>query len=78
MAMFATKRLSKELQKLQGHLPPGVTLVKADDFKEWLMDIRVLDPNPLYENEVYRLKFTFSKNYPIGKINPANLSTSNH
>jgi len=62
--MFA-KRLGKELSKMQGHLPPGIELIKVEDFKEWLVDLRVLDQNPLYENEVYRLKFTFSKNYPI-------------
>ncbi|KAI9812411.1 MAG: hypothetical protein M1827_004642 [Pycnora praestabilis] len=33
--------------------------------KEWLMDIRVLDDNPLYRNEIYRLKFKFSNTYPI-------------
>lgn len=30
------------------------------------MDIRVLDDNPLYQNQIYRLKFTFSQKYPIG------------
>ncbi|KAF2498518.1 UBC-like protein [Lophium mytilinum] len=50
---------------MQGHLPPGIELIKVDDFQEWLVDLRVLDSNPLYENEVYRLKFTFGKNYPI-------------
>ncbi|KAF2468043.1 UBC-like protein [Lindgomyces ingoldianus] len=63
--MFASKRLSKELTKLHDHLPPGVELVKADDFTEWLMDIRVIDTNPLYQGEVYRLKFSFSPSYPI-------------
>lgn len=29
------------------------------------MDIQVLDANPLYAGETYRLKFTFSQNYPI-------------
>lgn len=29
------------------------------------MDIRVIDSNPLYQGEVYRLKFTFSSSYPI-------------
>ncbi|KAF2750756.1 ubiquitin-conjugating enzyme [Sporormia fimetaria CBS 119925] len=65
MPAFATKRLSKELSKMHTHLPPGVTLVQADDFKEWLMDIRVMDANPLYQDEVYRLKVTFSPKYPI-------------
>lgn len=50
---------------MHDHLPPGVELVKADEFTEWLMDIKVLDDNPLYRNEVYRLKFRFPNNYPI-------------
>lgn len=29
------------------------------------MDIRVLDSNPLYQNQTYRLRFRFSGNYPI-------------
>jgi ubiquitin-conjugating enzyme E2 W len=29
------------------------------------MDIRVVDDNPLYAGEVYRLKFVFSQSYPI-------------
>lgn len=31
------------------------------------MDIKILDNNPLYLDQTYRLKFTFSKKYPIGK-----------
>lgn len=34
------------------------------------MDIEVLDANPLYMNETYRLKFRFSNNYPIGTSSP--------
>ena len=30
------------------------------------MDIRVLDANPLYMNQVFRLSFIFSESYPIG------------
>ncbi|KAL1972807.1 hypothetical protein VTN31DRAFT_6349 [Thermomyces dupontii] len=63
--MFANRRLSKELMKMQSSLPPGISIVKTDNFEEWLMDIRVLDYNPLYANETYRLKFTFSSKYPI-------------
>ncbi|KAL5376347.1 hypothetical protein DPSP01_010573 [Paraphaeosphaeria sporulosa] len=63
--MFASKRLGKELTKLQDKLPPGITLVKADDFRDWLMDIQVMDENPIYKGETYRLKFTFSQSYPI-------------
>lgn len=51
---------------MQNNLPPGISIVKSDNFEEWLMDIRVLDYNPLYANETYRLKFTFSSKYPIG------------
>lgn len=63
--MFASKRLSKELSKLHDKLPPGITLVKADDFREWLMDIRVMDDNPIYNGQTYRLKFAFTQSYPI-------------
>jgi ubiquitin-conjugating enzyme E2 W len=65
--MFATKRLSKELSKAKQKLPPGIELVKADDFREWLLDIRVLDDNPIYNGKVFRLSFIFGGNYPIGK-----------
>ncbi|EXJ92779.1 hypothetical protein A1O3_01331 [Capronia epimyces CBS 606.96] len=59
--MFTAKRLAKAKQKL----PPGIELVKADDFREWQVDIQVLDDNPLYNNQVFRLSFIFSDNYPI-------------
>lgn len=51
---------------MHDRLPPGVTLISADNFEEWFLDIQVLDDNPLYRNEVYRLKFRFSGSYPIG------------
>ncbi|ROT37462.1 ubiquitin-conjugating enzyme [Sodiomyces alkalinus F11] len=65
MTSFASKRLAKELSKLKNGLPPGIDLISADNFEEWLMDIRVLDDNPIYRGEVYRLKFRFSPQYPI-------------
>lgn len=49
------------------HLPPGIAIVTAENFEEWQMDIKVLDDNPLYKGETYRLKFTFSSKYPIGR-----------
>lgn len=55
-------------------LPPGISLVTADGFKEWHMDIRVLDANPLYLNQIYRLRFRFSNNYPIGIPSPSDIS----
>lgn len=53
------------LDKMHQQLPPGITLVKADEFSTWLMDIQVVDSNPLYAGETYRLKFVFSSSYPI-------------
>ncbi|OAX77017.1 hypothetical protein ACJ72_08689 [Emergomyces africanus] len=62
---------------MQSSLPPGISIVNAEHLEEWQMDIRVLDDsNPLYLNETYRLKFTFTKNYPIGTIHPTNLPLS--
>jgi len=63
--MFAAKRLGKELSKIHEHLPPGISIASADDLKDWQMDIKVLDDNPLYRNETYRLRFRFSNKYPI-------------
>ncbi|TPX08935.1 uncharacterized protein E0L32_009639 [Thyridium curvatum] len=62
---FATKRLQKELVKIHHGLPPGIELVSSDNLEEWHLDIRVLDQNPLYLNQIYRLKFKFSSSYPI-------------
>ena len=53
---------------MQDHVPPGIAIVKSDNLEEWQMDIKVLDQNPLYLDQTYRLKFTFSNKYPIGKI----------
>jgi ubiquitin-conjugating enzyme E2 W len=33
--------------------------------EEWLLDIKVLDSNPIYNNKTFRLKFKFSAQYPI-------------
>ncbi|KAF2459825.1 ubiquitin-conjugating enzyme/RWD-like protein [Lineolata rhizophorae] len=63
--MLVAKRLQKELVKLNEHTPPGITIVSTENFQEWLMDIEVLDGNPLYQGEKYRLKFVFSGSYPI-------------
>ncbi|KAK5056200.1 hypothetical protein LTR84_012753 [Exophiala bonariae] len=64
--MFAAKRLGKELQKAKAkNFPPGIQLVQAEDFREWQVDIQVLDNNPIYRNQVYRLCFLFSESYPI-------------
>ncbi|KAL9604804.1 MAG: hypothetical protein Q9219_000252 [cf. Caloplaca sp. 3 TL-2023] len=78
MATFATRRLSKELAKIHSSLPPGISLVSADDFKQWEMDIRVLDPNPLYLDKTFRLRFRFSNNYPIGIFSIPIFSSNNN
>ncbi|KAM7194290.1 putative ubiquitin-conjugating enzyme E2 W [Naviculisporaceae sp. PSN 640] len=62
---FAAKRLAKELQKITNSLPPGIELVQYDNFEEWQLDIKVLDDNPLYKDQTYRLKFKFGPSYPI-------------
>lgn len=62
---FASKRLGKELIKVKDSLPPGIHLIAAENFEEWILDIQVLDNNPLYANQTYRLKFKFSSSYPI-------------
>ncbi|KAI1082973.1 ubiquitin conjugating enzyme [Whalleya microplaca] len=66
MAGLGPKRLNKELSKISVSLPPGITLVSADNLEEWFLDIRVLDQNPIYADQTYRLKFKFSTAYPIG------------
>ncbi|KAF4977256.1 hypothetical protein FZEAL_6196 [Fusarium zealandicum] len=62
------KRLIKELAKMhKDGLPPGITLIERSDKVDgdWFLDIQVLDENPLYKDQVYRLKFQFPKMYPI-------------
>lgn len=59
--------------QIQGDgLPPGIDLIttgaEKGDLSDWLLDIRVLDQNPLYKDETYRLKFRFPKAYPIGTL----------
>lgn len=69
--MFATKRLTKELQKLSAPsgLPPGISIASADDFKEWFVDIRVMDEgNKIYHGQTFRLRFRFTPSYPIGRV----------
>lgn len=63
---FAEKRLQKELLKIHDSgFPPGISLVAAENLQEWTVDIQVLDQNPLYLNQTYRLLFRFNSTYPI-------------
>ncbi|ROW14841.1 hypothetical protein VPNG_03804 [Cytospora leucostoma] len=64
-ANFAQKRLGKELNKVTGSLPAGISLVSADDLETWYLDIKVLDNNPLYLDQTFRLMFRFGTQYPI-------------
>jgi ubiquitin-conjugating enzyme E2 W len=52
--------------KINGSLPAGISLVSADDLETWYLDIKVLDDNPLYLNQTFRLMFRFGPQYPIG------------
>lgn len=54
------------MRQISNSLPPGIALVSADNLEEWFLDIAVLDQNPIYAGDTYRLKFKFSKQYPIG------------
>ncbi|KAK6330220.1 hypothetical protein TWF730_004717 [Orbilia blumenaviensis] len=63
--MFAQKRLGKELSNIHKSLPPGIAIASTPDFTNWKMDIQVLDSNPLYADQIYRLNFKFSGSYPI-------------
>ncbi len=64
----ALRSSDKPRLQISNSLPPGIELVSAENFEEWLLDIKVLDNNPLYLNETYRLKFRFSSTYPIGRF----------
>jgi ubiquitin-conjugating enzyme E2 W len=54
-------------------MPPGISLVSAEDLMEWLVEIRVLDDNPIYKDETYLLRLRFNKEYPIGR--PTNVQS---
>jgi ubiquitin-conjugating enzyme E2 W len=42
------------------------------------MDLQVLDDNPLYSNKTFRLKFSFSSNYPIEPPEVVFLNNAQH
>lgn len=65
MSSFKAKRLGKELLKIKQELPAGITLVSAENFEEWYLDVQVLDNNPLYLDKTFRLLFKFGDQYPI-------------
>ena len=56
------------VSKISGaHHHIGISIVRAEDFKEWQLDIKVLDNNPIYNGKEFRLSFKFTTNYPIGE-----------
>ncbi|KAL9934728.1 hypothetical protein V8E36_006503 [Tilletia maclaganii] len=62
--MVLTKRLMRELQEIKTKpLPPGVTLVRADNLEEWYFDLTV--PNPLYADKTFRVRLRFVGTYPL-------------
>ncbi|KAK9478845.1 ubiquitin-conjugating enzyme/RWD-like protein [Lipomyces japonicus] len=65
MSKSFAKRLGRELNDLQSNAPVGISIFQAEDFSLWLIDIRVMDDNPLYANKIFRLQFRFPKSYPI-------------
>lgn len=48
-------------------MPPGIELVSTDSLDEWIVDVQVLDQNPLYMDQTFRLHFRFPSTYPIGE-----------
>lgn len=55
--------------QITSSLPPGISLVSAPDYQEWQLDIQILDDNPIYLDQIFRLRFRFTKSYPIGTPN---------
>jgi ubiquitin-conjugating enzyme E2 W len=51
--------------QINSSLAEGLALVAAPDFQEWQLDVRVLDANPIYAGQTFRLRFRFSARYPI-------------
>lgn len=54
--------------KIKEGLPAGISLVSAESFDEWYLDIKVLDDNQLYLDKIFRLLFRFGDQYPIGML----------
>jgi len=61
----ADKRLSRELQKMKEHPPPGIKLLESlSTDRCWTLRIRGSEDS-LYAGKTYRLRFRFSDKYPI-------------
>ncbi|KAG8907483.1 hypothetical protein FRB99_004059 [Tulasnella sp. 403] len=67
MATMSIKRLTKELNELNGQRgspPAGIKLLKAEDWKTWRVQLEVLGES-LYKGETFALEFRFGSRYPI-------------
>ncbi|KAK9459151.1 ubiquitin-conjugating enzyme/RWD-like protein [Lipomyces oligophaga] len=60
-----SKRLGRELLDLNKNTYEGIKIVQSDDFKKWLIDLQVIEDNPIYNGKVFRLQFEFPSTYPI-------------
>ncbi|KAK7205884.1 ubiquitin-conjugating enzyme/RWD-like protein [Myxozyma melibiosi] len=60
-----TKRLGRELNDLKNNPAVGISVFQANDFRIWLIDIKVMDDNPIYAGKTFRLQFRFASSYPI-------------
>ncbi|KAK9451616.1 ubiquitin-conjugating enzyme/RWD-like protein [Limtongia smithiae] len=65
MSAGFTKRLGRELHELNTHPAVGIHVFQADEYRIWLIDIQVMDNNPIYAGKTFRLQFRFSNQYPI-------------
>jgi ubiquitin-conjugating enzyme E2 W len=63
MSQF-TKRLQKELQKIQTQPIEGITILDVTDLQNWTVHI-VGAPGTLYDGEKFTLRFSFPNNYPL-------------
>lgn len=62
---IASKRLGKELTDLKnGSLPQGCTILQAEDFSTWVIQIETLGET-IFQGEKYALRFRFSDTYPL-------------
>ena len=59
---FATDILLLSDLKKNG-LPTGITLVSADNLREWFFDVEVLGES-VFAGETFRIRFVFGERYP--------------
>ena len=62
MARNPSRRLRKELERLEGEPVEGMTVSPSEDLMEWHVQI---EGQGVYEEEIFTLRFRFSRNYPL-------------